>query len=75
MTFTLPAAFREPAGAAVVPFTFEGQTPQVHGEIDGPGRPIVTMSSKRILRRSVSLSVSSTIRSVMLIRSNTTLSP
>lgn len=35
MTFTLPAAFREPAGAAVVPFTFEGQTPQVQGEIDG----------------------------------------
>ena len=35
LTFFLPDAFREPAGAAVVPFTFEGETPQVEGAIDG----------------------------------------
>lgn len=35
LTFTLPEAFQPPAGAAVVPFTFEDNTPQVEGEIDG----------------------------------------
>ena len=35
LTFTLPAAFHDPAGGQVVPFTFEGQHPQVEGEIDG----------------------------------------
>lgn len=35
LTFVLPGAFHEPAGATVVPFTFEGQTPQVEGAIDG----------------------------------------
>ncbi len=35
LTFILPEAFQEPAGAAQVPFTFEDNTPQVEGEIDG----------------------------------------
>jgi len=35
LTFTLPEAFREPAGGTVVPFTFDEQTPQVDGEVDG----------------------------------------
>lgn len=35
LTFTLPEAFQAPAGAAVVPFTFDDNTPQVEGEIDG----------------------------------------
>lgn len=35
LTFFLPEAFREPAGATMVPFTFEGETPQVEGAVDG----------------------------------------
>jgi hypothetical protein len=35
LTFTLPAAFREPAGATAIPITFDGGTPQVEGELDG----------------------------------------
>lgn len=35
LTFTLPEAFRDPAGGTVVPFTLDGQTPQVEGEVDG----------------------------------------
>ncbi len=35
LTFILPEAFQAPAGAAVVPFTFDDNTPQVEGEIDG----------------------------------------
>lgn len=35
LTFILPEAFQEPVGAAEVPFTFEDNTPQVEGEIDG----------------------------------------
>lgn len=47
LTFTLPAAFKEPAGATVVPFTFEGQTPQVQGEIDGvPGTFTIDTGSR-----------------------------
>jgi hypothetical protein len=35
LTFFLPEAFQEPAGATVAPFTFEGETPQVEGAVDG----------------------------------------
>ena len=35
LTFILPEAFQEPAGAAVVTFTFDDNTPQVEGELDG----------------------------------------
>jgi len=35
ITFFLPEAFQEPKGGTVVPFTFDGETPQVEGEIDG----------------------------------------
>jgi hypothetical protein len=39
ITLILPAAFQPPPGAAAVPFTFDDQTPQVEGEVDGiPGR-------------------------------------
>lgn len=47
LTFTLPAAYREPAWATVVPFTFDGQTPQVQGEIDGvPGAFTIDTGSR-----------------------------
>lgn len=35
LTFFLPDFFQEPRGATVVPFTFNGQTPQVAGAVDG----------------------------------------
>ena len=35
LTFFLPDAFHEPAGTTAVPFTFEGETPQVEGAVDG----------------------------------------
>ncbi|MFL6194275.1 MAG: aspartyl protease family protein, partial [Thermoanaerobaculia bacterium] len=35
LTLTLPEAFQEPAGAAAIPITFDGGTPQVEGELDG----------------------------------------
>lgn len=35
LTLTLPEAFLEPANGRVVPFTFDGQHPQVEGEVDG----------------------------------------
>jgi predicted aspartyl protease len=35
LTFILPATFREAGLGTAVPFTFDGQTPQVEGEVDG----------------------------------------
>ncbi len=35
LTLMLPEAFQAPAGATAVPFTFDEQTPQVEGKIDG----------------------------------------
>jgi hypothetical protein len=35
LTFTLPEAFQAAAAGTPVPFTFDDQTPQVDGEIDG----------------------------------------
>jgi hypothetical protein len=35
LTFLLPDSFQEPKGATAVPFTFDGQTPQVEGAVDG----------------------------------------
>lgn len=35
LTFTLPEAFQEPAGATEVPFVFHGRFAQVAGEVDG----------------------------------------
>lgn len=34
-TFTTPEAFAYKGGGSVMPFTFNGQTPQVDGEVDG----------------------------------------
>jgi predicted aspartyl protease len=50
LTFTLPAAFREPPAGTVVPFTFDGQTPQVEGEVDGvPGKFTIDTGSRASL--------------------------
>ena len=35
LTFFIPGSFQEPKGATAVPFTFDGQTPQVEGAVDG----------------------------------------
>lgn len=35
LTLTLPSAFEAPTGAAVLPFRFNGHTPQVDGSVDG----------------------------------------
>ncbi|HSS47726.1 MAG TPA: aspartyl protease family protein [Thermoanaerobaculia bacterium] len=50
IALVLPAAFQPPPGAAAVPFTFDGQTPQVEGEIDGiPGRFTLDTGSRSSL--------------------------
>jgi len=50
LTFTLPEAFQEPAGATAVPITFDGETPQVQGEIDGiPGTFTIDTGSRSSL--------------------------
>ncbi len=50
ITFFLPAAFQPPAGATAVPFTFDGETPQVEGEIDGiPGKLAIDTGSRTSL--------------------------
>lgn len=50
LTFTLPAAFRETGAGTAVPFTFDGQTPQVQGELDGvPGTFSIDTGSRASL--------------------------
>jgi hypothetical protein len=50
ITLILPAAFQSPPGAAGVPFTFDDQTPQMAGEIDGiPGRFTLDTGSRTSL--------------------------
>lgn len=47
LTLTLPEAFTPPTGATAVPFTFNGQTPQVEGSIDGlPGKFTIDTGSR-----------------------------
>jgi hypothetical protein len=50
LTFIRPEAFKPPAGAAAVPFTFDGHIPQVEGKIDGiPGRFTIDTGSRTTL--------------------------
>lgn len=50
MTLTLADRFAPPAGVASIPFTFDDQTPQVEGEIDGiPGRFTLDTGSRTSL--------------------------
>lgn len=50
LTLTLPDAFQPPAGALVVPFTFDERTPQVEGKIDGiPGKFTIDTGSRSSL--------------------------
>ena len=50
VTLTLPDAFKAPAGATVVPFTFDEMTPQVEGKLDGiPGKFTIDTGSRASL--------------------------
>ncbi len=50
LTFTLPAAFTPPHDAAAIPFTFDSETPEVAGTIDGlPGRFTIDTGSRSTL--------------------------
>lgn len=50
VTLLLPDAFQAPAGATVVPFTFDEMTPQVDGKLDGiPGRFTIDTGSRSSL--------------------------
>jgi hypothetical protein len=50
VTLILPDAFRAPAGATVVPFTFDEMTPQVEGKLDGiPGLFTIDTGSRSSL--------------------------
>ena len=50
LTFIRAEAFQPPAGAAAVPFTFDGHMPQVQGTIDGvPGRFTIDTGSRTSL--------------------------
>jgi hypothetical protein len=50
VTLLLPDAFKAPAGATVVPFTFDEMTPQVEGKLDGiPGRFTIDTGSRSSL--------------------------
>lgn len=50
LTLLRPEAFRPPAGATAVPFTFDGHNPQVEGRIDGiPGRFTIDTGSRTSL--------------------------
>ena len=50
VTLLLPDAFQAPAGATVVPFTFNEMTPQVEGKIDGiPGKFTIDTGSRATL--------------------------
>ncbi len=50
LTLTRPEAFKAPAGAAAIPFTFDERTPQVEGKLDGiPGRFTIDTGSRTVL--------------------------
>ncbi|HYU35552.1 MAG TPA: aspartyl protease family protein [Thermoanaerobaculia bacterium] len=50
LTLTLPEAFKEPAGATPVAFTFDEMTPQVEGKLDGvPGKFTIDTGSRSSL--------------------------
>lgn len=50
VSLILPESFREPAGATMVPFTFDETTPQVEGTIDGvPGKFTIDTGSRSSL--------------------------
>jgi hypothetical protein len=50
LTFTRPEAYQDPAGATVVPFTFDERTPQVEGKLDGlPGKFAIDTGSRTFL--------------------------
>lgn len=50
VTLILPDGFQPPAGATVVPFTFDEMTPQVEGKLDGiPGKFTIDTGSRASL--------------------------
>jgi len=50
LTLTRPEAYKDPAAATVVPFTFDERTPQVEGKLDGlPGKFAIDTGSRTFL--------------------------